>query len=78
MTPYRGIIRIICGYKTGCLRGLKPALQGGKDVQANCIDCPEALTQVLDLDDKVVFGVEGKKLEVKGKRTKASDLKAKK
>lgn len=63
MTPYRGIINIICKKKSGCLRNL------GKDVQPGCMDCPEAVTQILDLDDKVIF--EYKSPEVKtGKRVK--------
>jgi len=50
MTAYRGIINIICTRKKGgCLRNL------GSDVQPGCMDCPEALTQVLDLDDKVIY-----------------------
>ena len=50
MTSYRGIINIICiRKKGGCLRNL------GEDVQPGCMDCPEALTQVLDLDDKVIY-----------------------
>ena len=50
MTPYKGIIRIKCNLKKGgCLRNLK------KDVQPGCMDCPQALTQVLDLEDKVIY-----------------------
>ncbi len=51
MTPYRGIIKISCTRKKGgCLRNLKKG-----DVQSGCMDCPEALSQILDLDDKVIY-----------------------
>ena len=52
MTPYRGIIQITCKKKSGsgCLRNLKK-----NDVQPGCMDCPEALTQILDLDGKVIY-----------------------
>ena len=49
MTPYKGIIRIACTRKSGCLRNLQ------KDVQPGCMDCPEARTEILDLDGKVLF-----------------------
>jgi len=50
MTPYKGIIRITCTRKSGCLRNLKV-----KDVQPGCMDCPAAKTEILDLDGKVIF-----------------------
>ena len=50
MTPYKGIIRIACGRKKGgCLRNLR------EDVKPGCMDCPEAITQVLDLEDAVIY-----------------------
>lgn len=50
MTPYKGIIRIECKrIKGGCLRNLR------ENVKPGCIDCPEAMTQVLDLEDKVIY-----------------------
>ena len=62
MTPYRGIIQISCTRKKGCLRNLKK-----NNVQSGCMDCPEAITRILDLDGKVIF--EYKSPEVKtGKR----------
>jgi len=62
MTAYRGIINIVCiRKKGGCLRNL------GEDVQPGCMDCPESLTQILDLDDKLIY--EYRSPEVKtGKR----------
>ena len=65
MTPYRGIIRITCTRKKGgCLRNLK------EDVQPGCMDCPEALTQILDLDDKVIY--EYRSPEIRTGKRKAS------
>lgn len=49
MNSCKGLHRIICTNKSGCLRGLK------KDVQPDCMDCLAAITQVVDLDGKVVF-----------------------
>ena len=51
MTPYKGIINIVCARKKGgCLKNLKK-----DDVQPGCMDCPEARTQILDLDDTVIY-----------------------
>ena len=51
MTPYKGIITIVCTRKKGgCLKNLKK-----DDVQPGCMDCPEARTQILDLDDTVIY-----------------------
>lgn len=63
MKPYRGIIRIICQRKKGCLKNLK------KNVQPGCLDCPEALTEILDLDQKVLFKYRSPKNRT-GKRKK--------
>lgn len=50
MKPYKGIIRIECRLKKGgCLRNLN------KNVQPGCMDCPEAETQILDLEDKPIY-----------------------
>ena len=49
MKPYKGIIRISCQGKKGCLKNLK------KNVQPGCLDCPQAITEILDLDEKVLF-----------------------
>ena len=49
MRPYNGLIRITCKRKKGCLRNLK------RDVQPGCLDCKEAVTEVIDLEDKVLF-----------------------
>ena len=49
MKPYKGIIRIVCERKKGCLKNLK------KNVQPGCLDCPHAITEILDLDEKVLF-----------------------
>jgi len=62
MNAYRGIIKISCT-STGCLRNLK------QNVQPGCMDCPKALTQILDLEGKVIY--EYRSPEVKtGKRIK--------
>ena len=74
MNSYRGIINIKCTRKSGCLRNLKT-----NDVQPGCMDCPEAVTRILDLDEKVIFeypstgsGPKGRSPEIKtGKRKKA-------
>ena len=50
MNPYKGIIQISCTKKKGCLRNLKVS-----DVQPGCMDCPEAITRILDLDDTVIY-----------------------
>jgi hypothetical protein len=49
MKAYKGVIRISCKKKTGCLRNLH------QDVQPGCMDCPEALTEILDLEGKVIY-----------------------
>ncbi len=49
MRPYKGIIKIKCVQKKGCLRNLKI------DMQPGCLDCPQAVTQIRDLDEKVLF-----------------------
>lgn len=50
MNPCKGIHRITCLRKAGCARNLKV-----KDVQPECIGCPDALTEILDLEGKVIF-----------------------
>lgn len=55
MTPCKGIHRISCTRKNGCPRKLK------KDVQPDCMDCQDALTQIIDLDDKILFEYQIKK-----------------
>jgi len=49
MKDYRGIIKIVCMKKSGCLRNLK------KDVAPGCMDCPEAETRILSLEEKVIY-----------------------
>jgi len=49
MTSYIGIIRIRCTRRRGCLRNLH------RDVQPGCMDCPEAVTEILNLDNKVIY-----------------------
>jgi len=61
MKPYRGIIKIVCRKKGGCLKNLK------ENIKPGCIDCPEAKTQILDLEDNVLFEYESPK-EKTGKR----------
>lgn len=48
MTPYKGIIRIRCETKGAC------ALKLIDNVQADCMACPDAVTEVLDLEGKVL------------------------
>ena len=48
MTPCKGIHRIVCTMAGGCPRKLK-------NIQFDCISCPEAVTQILDLDGKVLY-----------------------
>ena len=67
MKPYKGIIRISCEGKKGCLKNLK------KNVQPGCMDCPEGITEILDLDEKVLF-----KIKVPGSKVHGSRLKVKK
>jgi len=64
MIPYKGIVQISCTKKKGCLRNLKK-----NDVQPGCMDCPEAITQILDLEGTVIFEYSAKSGTVKtGKR----------
>lgn len=50
MKPYKGQIRIECEkQKGGCLRNLK------KDVEPGCMDCPQARTTIVDLEQKPLF-----------------------
>lgn len=67
MTPCRGIHKITCRRKSGCTRKLE-------DVQPECISCQDALTQILDLEGKVLFEyqVEVKK-GTKGQRYKGTE-----
>ena len=50
MTPYKGKIKLVCIEKSGCRRKLKTG-----DVQPSCMDCLAAITQVIDLDGKIIF-----------------------
>lgn len=52
-TPYRGKIRISCGLST-CA-----ADRARQDVQADCLGCPDAIREILDLSDNVLFGNPG-------------------
>ena len=49
MKTYKGKIAIQCTKKSGCLRNLH------KDVAPGCIDCPMALTQIVDIEGKVLI-----------------------
>ena len=49
MIPCKGIHRIICTRKTDCPRGVK------KNAQPDCISCPDALTQIIDLEGKIIY-----------------------
>jgi len=51
MTPYAGIIKVHCRKKKNesCPRKLIT------DVEPECLSCPESLTQIMSLDDKIVF-----------------------
>ena len=48
MTPCKGIHRIVCTMAGGCPRKLK-------NIQPDCISCPEAVTQILDLEGKLLY-----------------------
>ena len=69
LTPYKGVIRIICGTKGACPVKLK------NDVVASCIDCPDAVTYVLDLDGRAVHIHKAKET---GKKREAAKAKRKK
>lgn len=49
MNPYKGIVRISCKRKTGCSHKIRD------NVQPECMGCPEGLTEILDLEGKVLF-----------------------
>lgn len=53
MKPYRGLIIIKCEKKKGCLRSLK------SNVMPECMDCTSAITEVIDLENKVLFKYRG-------------------
>jgi len=63
MEAYKGIIRISCKRKSGCLRSLH------QDVQPGCMDCPEALNEILDLEGNVIYEYVSP-VEKTGKRNK--------
>jgi len=57
VTPCKGIHKIICTRKNnGCPRKLK-------NVQPSCINCPDATTQILDLEDKILYEYRIEKIE---------------
>lgn len=49
MKAYKGLIKITCGETKGCLRNLKV------NVQPGCMDCPKAVTEIIDYDEKVLY-----------------------
>ncbi|MEA2014861.1 MAG: hypothetical protein U9N38_06115 [Thermodesulfobacteriota bacterium] len=62
MDAYRGIIRISCKTKS-CLRNLR------HNVKPECMDCPEAITEILDLEGKVIYEYKSPKIKT-GKKLK--------
>ena len=60
MIPCKGIHRIICTRKTDCPRGVK------KNAQPDCISCPDALTQIIDLEGKIIYEYQVKEERHKG------------
>ncbi|MBW2606141.1 MAG: hypothetical protein JRD05_00750 [Deltaproteobacteria bacterium] len=71
MIPCRGIHEISCTRKSGCLRNLK-----AKNVQPECMSCPDALTQILDLEGKVIYEHKiGKKVSRKGAKAQLPEEK---
>ena len=69
MKPYKGIIKISCTKKTGCLRNLH------KDVEPGCMDCPAAVTEILNIEGKKIFTYKSPP-ERTGKRTTKEASKA--
>jgi hypothetical protein len=67
MKEYRGIVRIECTRKAGCPRKLK------QNVQAGCLDCPEAVTRIVDLVDKVMFEYRAPEAKPGRRSTKKSE-----
>ena len=65
MKAYRGRINIECTRETGCLKNLK------EDVQPGCMDCPEAISKIIDLEDKVIYEYCSPEIKT-GKRVKPS------
>ncbi len=49
MKPRKIIGQISCTKKTGCLRNLK------KDVEPGCMDCPAAVTDILNIEGKTIY-----------------------
>jgi len=59
MTPYKGIIRIICGVKGSCPRKLQ------ENVDPSCMNCTAGITQALDLEGNMLFEHRVKLIEEK-------------
>lgn len=52
-TPYKGKIRISCGLEV-C-----NADRSRQDVRADCMGCPDAIREIVDLFDNVLFAYPG-------------------
>lgn len=68
MTPCKIIGQISCTRKKGCLRNLK------EDVQPGCMDCPEALTEITNLEGKTIYEYRSPEQRT-GTRTKKTKVK---
>jgi len=67
MTPYKGILKIVCNAKKGCFKGLRD------NMKPECTACPEGVTQILDLEGKVLFetkALENRRPEKQTKRAR--------
>lgn len=49
MKPYKGIVRISCTKKSGC------ACVSGKNTAPECLGCPDARVEVLDLKGETLY-----------------------
>jgi len=70
MTPYKGIVRISCTKKKhGCLQKLQ-------NVEPGCMACASGLTEILDLEGRVV--AQSSKLKAQGSKLKAKEAQSSK
>lgn len=65
MKPYKGLINIICSLEAECPKGLT------ENVQPECVDCPDCVFWIVDLEGKPLFECKkDKSLKVKQSKPK--------
>ena len=71
MKPYKGLVKISCKRKDTCPKKLTG------NVKPDCMNCLDALTEIVSLDGKVLAAARQKSpgVRVKGNKQKASKQK---